>query len=87
LLGWGFHLKTQPEEKIMEDRPADVAPQFTVYVNWKNGDENSTYKEISGYSVSEGCLFLSRECCSVVELIGIPLSGVQSYELYADEVS
>ena len=72
----------------MEDQPADVAPQFTVYVNWKSGDGSSSYEEISGYSISEGCLFLSREWLpGLASIIGIPLSGIQSYELYAEEVS
>ena len=69
----------------MQDQPADVAPQFTVYVNWKNGDGSSAYEEISGYSVSEDCLFLSREWSpGLASIIGIPLSSIQSYELYAD---
>lgn len=58
------------------------APRFTAYVYWKNGDMEATYEEISGYSVSEGCLFLSAEWApGLATITGIPLSNIQSYEL------
>jgi hypothetical protein len=69
----------------MEDEVPDVTPQFTVYVNWKSGDGSSSYEEISGYSMSEGCLFLSRDWMpGLASIIGIPLAGVLSYEIYAE---
>jgi hypothetical protein len=67
------------------DEAPGVAPQFTAYVHWKNGDRDTSFEEISGYSVSEGCLFLSREWSpGLMSITGIPLSGIQSYELIAD---
>ena len=69
----------------MEDQPADATPHFTVYVNWENEGSSSAYEEISGYSISEGCLFLSRDWMpGLASIIGIPLSGVLSYEIYAE---
>ena len=68
-----------------DDQLANEVPQFTVYVNWENGEGSSSYEEISGYSISEGCLFLSREWLpGLASIIGIPLAGVLSYEIYAE---
>ena len=69
----------------MEDEVPDVTPHFTCYVNWKNGEGSSSYEEISTYSVSENCLFMGRDwMLGLASLVGIPLSGVQSYEIYAE---
>ena len=69
----------------MEEQESGLAPQWTAYVYWKNGDRERTYEEISGYSVSDGCLFLSLDWTPGKKLIhGIPLSNVQSYELFLE---
>jgi hypothetical protein len=69
----------------MEDEVPDVTPHFTVYVNWESRDSSSSYEEISGYSISEGCLFLSRDWMpGLASIIGIPLAGILSYEIYAE---
>lgn len=76
---------TKGADMATEDQAPGVAPRFTAYVYWRNGDMETAYEEISGYSVSEGCLFLSSEWSpGLVTITGIPLSGIQSYELHAD---
>mgnify|MGYP003636301359 FL=1 len=69
----------------IEVEPKPTVKRWTVYVYWANGDNVQPFERITGYSVSEGCLFLSAEWNPGLSAIsGIPLSAIQFYEILED---
>jgi len=60
--------------------------KFDAFVRWKNGDTETVYSDVLGYSVSEHILFLSTEWTGATPAVtGIPLDGVLSYSLVPAE--